>query len=86
MKSSASEPGLTCFNDVQGVAPRMGLVVPFCAIPFGPVTLFLVYLFLYFYFVLVPILMCPINMIKKSSWHYFDCRYCVRYQLYYVSI
>ena len=30
------------FYGVEGVAPRMGLVVPFCAIPFGPVILFLV--------------------------------------------
>ena len=38
----------------------MGLVVPFCAIPIGPVILILVCLFC-----LCPILVCPIKLINK---------------------
>ena len=39
------------FNDVYGVVPRIGLVVPFCAIPVGRVVLFFVCFGLVFVFV-----------------------------------
>ena len=55
---------LTCFNEMQGVAPRMCLIVPFCAISLALERSFR---FLYFCFVLVPILMFPIKLINKRN-------------------